>query len=148
VITELAQRAMDEIYTVIQPFLADAQSEPREAVLRLSLKAGWEAWKDHSRALGAMIEHWHEVPELGESWRGVIDRFATAFAGEIDRERAEGLAPTGAPSEQLAAALLWSTAQCMYVAGLGDDKQLAGPDEIFETILAIWVGAIYGRPTT
>jgi TetR/AcrR family transcriptional regulator, ethionamide resistance regulator len=69
----------------------------------------------------------------------------TEIAGEIDRERELGLAPPGAPSRQLAASLLWASEACFYVAGRGVDPQLPDEAAAAETLLRLWIGAIYGR---
>ena len=64
------------------------------------------------------------VTELRALWLGVMDRFAAAFSQQIDLERAEGYAPPGVPSRELATALIWASERCLYIAGLGvtDDK--------------------------
>ncbi|HEX6388971.1 MAG TPA: TetR/AcrR family transcriptional regulator [Solirubrobacteraceae bacterium] len=144
VITRLLERVMEEMYAVIQPFVARADDEPRKDALRHSLRAGWDVWAQHAVVLRAMHEHSHEVPELRAMWMDIIDRFAAAFSREIDRERAEGLAPPGADSAQLASILLWSSAQCAYVAGLGIDLRIADMDALFEPMLSVWLRALYG----
>lgn len=148
VITRLLQTVMDEMYAVIQPFVARAADKPRKEALRDSLRAGWDVWAEHAVVLRAMHEHSHEVPELRAMWMDIIDRFAQAFSGEIDRERAEGLAPPGADSAKLASILLWSSAQCAYVAGLGIDERLPDLEALFEPMLAVWMRALYGDACT
>jgi AcrR family transcriptional regulator len=144
VVTRLLERVMEEMYAVIQPFVGRADDEPRKDALRHSLRAGWDVWAQHAVVLRAMHEHSHEAPELRAIWLDVIDRFAQAFSREIDRERAEGLAPAGPDSAQLATILLWSSAQCAYVAGLGIDERIADMDALFEPMLSVWMRALYG----
>ena len=130
---------------MIQPFLTTEEGEPRREALRRSLEAGWDVWIEHRLVLRAVNEHWHEVPELREkSGSDVFERFSEAMGAEIDRERAAGLALPGPDARQLASALLWSTAQCTYVAGLGADPALPDERAIFDTIVSIWERAIYG----
>ncbi len=144
VITKLAAGAMEQVFEVIRPFLEPDEGEPRRDALRRSLEAGWDVWVEHRIVLRAVNEHWHEVPELRAMWLDVIERFSKAMGAEIERERAAGLAPPGPDGRQLTAALLWSTAQCTYVAGLGVDPALPSERAIFETIVTIWERAIYG----
>lgn len=145
VVTRLLETVMDEMYAVVQPFVARAEDEPRKEALRRSLRAGWDVWAAHAVVLRAMHEHSHEVPELRAMWMDIIDRFAQAFSREIDRERAEGLAPPGPDSERLASILLWSSAQCAYVAGLGIDERIADMESLVEPMLAVWMRALYGE---
>ena len=91
----------------------------------------------------AIHEHWNTTPELRALWLGVVERFTDAIAAEIDRERATGLAPGGAGSRQIAAALLWGTERCLYVAGLGVDPDLPDEPMALEPLLALWVGGLY-----
>lgn len=144
VVTALAARAMGEMYLVMGPYVDRDRDEPPVLALRRSLRAGWENWTKHRAVLKAVSEHWHAVPELQEVWVSVISAFAEAIAGELESERAAGLAPDTGDPQQIASALVWSTAQCMYVAGLGVDERMPGEDDIFEPLLALWMGALYG----
>ncbi len=65
----------------------------------------------------AIHEHWNITSELRTLWISVVERFTDAVSAELDRERAAGIAPPGAGSRQIAAALLWGTERCLYVAG-------------------------------
>ena len=97
-------------------------------------------------SLRAVMENWHSVPELTELWLGVVNRFASGLAVDIERERDAGLAKSGIDSRQLGSALIWATERCFHVAGLGLDKDLPGEQDIVEPLLAMWLGTIYGVP--
>jgi AcrR family transcriptional regulator len=144
VVTGLLARVMDEIYEMVQPFVQRQPDVAPEAALRESLEASAAVWSAHRAVLRATVEHWHAVPELRTRWLGVLRRFTEGVALEIDRERAEGLAPDGPSSRQLAAALMWGTERCLYVAGLGVDEDLPSEQDIVEPLLALWLGTIYG----
>jgi AcrR family transcriptional regulator len=145
VVTGLLARVMDEIYETVQPFVQRQPDVAPEAALRESLEAAAAVWTAHRAALRATVEHWHAVPELRTRWLGVVRRFASGVAFEIDRERAEGLAPDGPDSRQMGAALIWSSERCLYVAGLGVDEDLPSEQDIIEPLLALWLGTIYGH---
>ena len=145
VVGTLARTAMNEVMGQVRPFLDPANSTPGAAVLDASLAAGWSAWAQHRPALRAVMGHWGTVPLIRELWLTVIDEFTTAIAGEIDRQRAAGLAPPGPPSRPLVATLLWSTAQCAYLVDLGVDDDLADEDLTLGAVIAMWTGALYGN---
>jgi AcrR family transcriptional regulator len=148
VIARLLGQIMDEIYEVARPFVERADDESPYESLRRGIEAGARLWSTHRPAMRAASEHWHSVPELREMWLEVIDRFTDAFAREIDRQRSAGLAPPGVDSRDLAAALLWTTERCFYVAGLDVERDLPSEEQTAETLYALWHGAIYGgRPT-
>jgi hypothetical protein len=95
--------------------------------------------------LRALHEHWAVVPEFSAAWRDIFDRFTDAIATSIDRDREAGLAPAGPDSRQLAAMLLLSTDQCMYIAGLGADEDLPHERAVVAPLLILWLGCVYGR---
>jgi TetR/AcrR family transcriptional regulator, ethionamide resistance regulator len=144
VVTGLLAQIMDEIFQVVQPFVSRADGQDPESALRQSLQDSTKLWAAHRPALGAVMEHWHAVPELRVLWLGVVQRFAAAVAAEIDREREEGLAPPGPDSRHIAAALIWSTERCLYVAGLGVDENIPREEDLVEPLLALWLGGVYG----
>ena len=88
------------------------------------------------------MENWGSDQELGALWFGIMSRFADAVSAEIDFERDAGSLPPGPPSRQLAAALIWSTERCLYVAGLGVDDTFTGEEAVVDTLVTLWVGAI------
>jgi AcrR family transcriptional regulator len=143
VVTGLLARVMDEMFTAVQPFTQRSELSPAGA-LRESLTGATELWRSHRPAMRAVHEHWNSTPELRTLWIGVVDRFTDAVAAELERERAAGLAPPGPPARQTAAALLWGTERCLYVAGLGIDPDLADEQQALEPLLAMWVGTLYG----
>jgi AcrR family transcriptional regulator len=145
VVNGLLSKVMDEIYDVVRPFVERERDEAAEATLRRSLESAVEVWAAHRPALRATHEHWHAVPELGERWLSVLERFTDAVAAQIDRERAAGVAPQGPDSRQLAASLLWSTDRILYVAAIGADEDLPGEKDVVDVLVRIWLGALYGE---
>jgi AcrR family transcriptional regulator len=144
VVSGLLARVTDAVFEVVQPFVQRRDGMSPEQALRDSLAGATTLWKHHRPAMRAIHEHWNTTPELRRLWIGVVERFTDAVAAEVDRERAAGIAPAGVPSRQLAAALLWGTERCLYVAGLGVDADLADEEQTLETLVAIWVGSLYG----
>lgn len=147
VVSSLLGRVMDEIYAVMQTFVIGSDRERAASELRRSLEAAAALWATHRPVLRATHEHWYADPELRDPWLSVVERFTEAVAMQIDRGRGAGVVPPGPRSRQLAAALLWGSDRCMYVAGIGADPHLPGEQEIAATLAALWVGAIFGSGT-
>jgi AcrR family transcriptional regulator len=148
VVSGLLARVMEEIFEVVQPFVQRQDGVSPEEALRRSLEGATAMWKSHRPAMRAIHEHWNTTPELRTLWITVVERFTDAVSAELDRERAAGIAPPGAGSRQIAAALLWGTERCLYVAGLGVDADLPDEEQTLEPLLALWVGSLYGGAST
>jgi AcrR family transcriptional regulator len=144
VVSGLLAQVMDQIFEVVQPFVQRSEDISPAEALRRSLSGATQLWQSHRPAMRAIHEHWNTTPELRELWLGVVERFTDAISAEIDRERQTGIAPDGAGSRQVAAALLWGTERCLYVAGLGVDSDLPDEQRSLEPLLAMWVGSLYG----
>jgi TetR/AcrR family transcriptional regulator, ethionamide resistance regulator len=77
--------------------------------------------------------------EMGDLWQELIDRFITATADHLRRERAAGRLRALDP-EETAESLVWMMERCNYVyLGLGrrDSRH------VVETLTAIWYHALY-----
>jgi AcrR family transcriptional regulator len=144
VVEGLLTQIMDEVYDVARPFIDRAEDEPPDLALRRSLEASAALWRKHRFALRAVSEHWNAVPELRSLWLDVVKRFTDGVAGEVERQRAAGIAPQGVGTRQLVLALLWATERCFYVAGLGVDPDLPSEEGAVDPLFAIWHGGIYG----
>ena len=146
VLASLLGRITDEIYEFVQPYIdRDPAEDPRES-LSQSLRAGIEIWERHRPTLRATMQNWATNDEIGRQWIAGIELFTEVIAGQIERQREAGVARDGTDPRRLAAALLWGTQHCLYVAGLGVDDDLGEEREAFEPLMAIWTRSIYGDP--
>jgi AcrR family transcriptional regulator len=148
VVSGLLAQITDEVFQVITPFTQRDEEVAPEEALRESLAAAIDLWAGHRPAMRAVHEHWNTTDELRTLWVGIMERFTEAVAAEIDRERSAGLAVPGPDSRQLAAALLWSTECCLYVAGVGADAHLPDESSLLAPLLSIWRGALYSGTGT
>lgn len=139
----LLARISDEIFQVVQPFVRRQESVAPEQALRDSLAEAVELWQRHRPALRAIHEHWNVNDQLRDLWINVMARFTDAVAGELEREREAGLARHTLDSRPIAATLLWSTVQCLYVAGLGVDPSIPDEREALSALIALWSSALY-----
>lgn len=144
-VTTLLSSIMDRIYEQVSLFTSGPHPGSGANALERGLDGAAQLFREHRMVLRATVEHWHSVPEIGELWLDVIERFTDAFAGEIERERAAGTAPPGIPSRELAAALIWSSERMLYVAGLGVDADLPDEERVLASLQAIWRAAVYGQ---
>lgn len=149
-VVALLEQTMDAIYDSVGAFTARAEANNGDgggpAALDKGLEGAARLFRDHRMVLRAVVEHWHEVPELRTLWLGVMDRFTEAFAAQIDRERAAGHAPPGLPSRELAASLIWSSERCLYIAGLRVTEDMPHEDRTLLALQTFWRGAVYGDP--
>ncbi len=147
-VVALVEEILDGYYESLRPFHGrdhDGAALPHgAAALRQSLASAVHLWSNHDALMAACVEHWHEVDELRNVWLELIGKITDAISAEIDRERADGLAPPGPPSRALAASLIWSSERCLYVAFSGADRDIASVDEALECLVAMWGGAVYG----
>lgn len=144
VLSGLLEQAMDDIFATVQPFLARADDDSPKEALQRSLRAVTTAWHRHRLVLRAVAHHWHSDAGLHELWLGIVERFVSAGAAEIERERAAGLITSDESGRTLASALFWSTERILYVAGLGNESALADEEAALGPLVAMWHGTLYG----
>ncbi|MCK9248042.1 MAG: TetR/AcrR family transcriptional regulator [Solirubrobacteraceae bacterium] len=145
VLVGLLDRAMEDVFATVQPFLLRPSHEEPRVALERSLSAVTDAWRRHRVVLQATNHHWHAVPELRALWLQIVERFVVAGAEEIEREREAGLLQTDVPGRELAAALFWGTERVLYVAGLGVEGSFDDESSTIEALVSMWVGTLYGR---
>lgn len=76
-------------------------------------------------------------------WNGVMERFVTETAAEIDAERARGAAPAGPPARDLAVALNWMNERVLHATFTAQQPAVAAGD-VVEVLLTVWLRTIYG----
>jgi AcrR family transcriptional regulator len=143
VLSALLERAMNDIFETVQPFLARSPEDSPTVALQRSIRAVTQAWHRHRPVLQAANHHWHSEPELRSLWLAITERFITAGAAEIDRERAAGIITSQVPSRTLAATLFWGTERVLYIAGLGVEPNLADEEAAVDVLVTMWRGTLY-----
>jgi AcrR family transcriptional regulator len=140
----LLASVMDDMYELWRPFIERREEDDPVVVFRAVLRDAVALWSSNRVIARVMHEYWNSVPEIGEQWLRAMERFTAAVAAELDRDRAAGLAPAGRDTRELAAAALWATEQLLFVAGTGASPDLRDEEAIFETLIALWSGLLYG----
>jgi TetR/AcrR family transcriptional regulator, ethionamide resistance regulator len=143
VLSGLLERAMNDIFETVQPFLSRSPEDPPTVAVERSLRAVTQAWHRHRPVLQAATHHWHSEPELRVLWLAIAERFIAAGAVEIDRERAAGIVTSQVPSRTLAATLFWGTERVLYIAGLGVEPSLADEEAAVDALVTMWRGTLY-----
>lgn len=143
VVAALLESVLDEIYEASKPWLERSDTAPGDA-LRQAAAGSLELWRRRGAVLRAAAETTRTSPEIGELWRGHIERFIDAAAAQIERDRAAGVAPPdGLDSNALAAALIWMNERTFYVMTSVGEPALSDDPQLAETLAAIWLRAIY-----
>lgn len=145
VLCGLLGRAMDDIFETVQPFLARSADEQPADALERSIRAVTQAWGRHRTVLSAANHHWQSEAELRDLWLGVVERFVTAGAEEIERERAAGVIASDLSSRVLAATLFWGTERVLYISGMGVEPSLPDEEAAVGPLVRLWECTLYGR---
>ena len=144
----LLARVMDDMYELWRPYIERRDEDHPAAVFRTVLRDAVALWSSNRVIGGVMHQYWNSVPEIGAQWLAAMERFTAGIAAELDRDRADGLAPAGRDSREIAAAALWGTEQLLFVAGTGSSPDLRSEEAIFETLIDLWSALLYGRLDT
>ncbi len=145
VLVKLVQGISVEVAEGIEPIFSRGERTIDEAV-REGLTNLTRISSEYGPLIVATIEEWPAVPELRRVWLRVIGEVTDRLAALIDDDRAAGLAPPGAPSAALAAALVWGAERTFHIAMTGHHRALTDEQAIIEPLLQLHVGTIYGRP--
>jgi TetR/AcrR family transcriptional regulator, ethionamide resistance regulator len=113
------------------------------AELAAALERVFGIYRDHAPLLRAVVEAAAYDPEVALYWRALVGRFVEATRERIEREQAAGAVDAGLPAKLIAFGLCWMTERSAY------ELLMQGGDlndgALVEALLAIWLGAVYGR---
>lgn len=145
VLSGLLENAMDDIFETVQPFLARPAGQAPEVALERSIRAVTAAWHRHRLILQSTAHHWHSDPGLRALWLSIAERFISAGAEEIERERTAGKITSPLPGRMLASTLFWGTERVLYMAGLGIESSIPDEESAVDALVTMWHGTLYGR---
>lgn len=139
----VARALLDQVLGEISRTMAAYVERPDDAsvidALRKGVDDSTEVWFRHRDLLRTIVENAHAVREFAEPLTEIKRRFSESIAGEIERERAIGLAPLGHDAGELSTALVECTIQLLYSAAV--DEATVG-----QLILELWCGTVYRVP--
>jgi AcrR family transcriptional regulator len=145
VVVKLMRSVSLEVADEIEPMFDRGERSPDEAMAE-GIENLMRVGSRYAPLLVAASEEWPGVAELREIWFAMLADATARLGATIERDRAAGIAPPGADSEALAASLMWSAERAFHVAMTGEHAVLVDPETLVEPLVAVFVGAIYGRP--
>ena len=101
-------------------------------------------YRRHALLLRAVVEAAASDPDVARYWRALVGRFVDATRRRIEREQAAGRVDPALPAQAIAFGLSWMTERAAY-EHLEQAGDLADSG-LVDGLLAIWLGAVYGRP--
>ncbi|GCE00323.1 TetR/AcrR family transcriptional regulator [Embleya hyalina] len=133
---------------------ADAGSEGRLEELPADPTAHWRSTIDAffatfraHRAVTLAAARAHGTNrEVQELWARVMENWIRRATAAITAERTRGAAPEGPPARDLAIALTSMNERVLLATFAADQPSLAEPEAV-NTLLHIWLNAIYHPPT-
>lgn len=140
----LLERLVEEVLEA-QAEAPDLLAEDRDGAWRLALGASYATWMRNRHVIRAAAETRTSDPRVAALWTGLLETYVARTAEVIDAERDRGAAPPGLPARDLAVCLNRMTER-IYETTLGDDEPTIVEDRVLDTLVDVWVRAIYGMP--
>ena len=84
-------------------------------------------------------------PEVRELWATVMEGFVRGDCGGHRGRARAGVAPNGIPARDLAISLNLMNERVLLATFAGLGPAVAEP-HVVDTLVAVWLGAIYGEP--
>lgn len=103
-----------------------------------------QLYRGHASLLRAVVETAAYDELVAQYWRAIVGRFVDATRQRIEREQAAGNVDAALPAQAVAFGLCWMTERSAYEL-LVQEGDLAD-EGLVDGLLAIWLGAVYGRP--
>lgn len=112
---------------------------------RAPIQAFYETFRAHRAVTVAGADARVTNPEVREVWSRIMTVLIEETALAITAERDRGAAPAGLPARDLAVSLNWMNERVLHTTFAGHAPMIEEP-RVVDTLLAIWLGAIYGDP--
>ena len=117
-------------------------SGPPEQLVRAALDGILQVYVEHAALLRATVELTSYSQEFEDFYKELLDRFVLATADHLRRESEAGRLRPLDP-EVTAEALVWMAERCNHIL----IKQGRSPDELVDSMTAVWVHALYPDST-
>jgi TetR/AcrR family transcriptional regulator, ethionamide resistance regulator len=128
--------------------LADAPellADDPAAAWRQAIGGSYTTWTQNRDVIRAAAEARTSNAEVQALWSGLLDSFVERTAQAIDAERARGAAPEGIPARDLALCLNRMNER-IFETTLGDEELTLPHDRVLDSLVDVWLRAIYGTP--
>jgi TetR/AcrR family transcriptional regulator, ethionamide resistance regulator len=122
----------------------ERHGDPRDRLYQ-AIAGIYETFRSH-RAVMLAADASSASPEVREVWAAVMESFVDETAAAIEAERAAGTVPDGVPARDLAISLNLMNERVLLATFAGHEPAIAEAD-VVDTLVAVWLGAIYGKPS-
>lgn len=143
------------LLSLMEPLVSEALAGRGTALDELAAdpRAGWRtaidafagAFQRHGVVAAAAADAYGTNPLVRALWGTLIEGFVADTAAAIESERERGAAPAGIPARDLAISLNWMVERVLH-GSVAEHAPSLAPAAVLETLLAIFLGAIYGTP--
>lgn len=143
------------LLALLDRVVADARRERDEALdaagddpmraWRAVIEAFARTWSAHRSLIRAAEEARVASPEVRDLWATVMEQLVEETAVAIELERSRAAAPAGPPARDLAACLVLMNERVLSSA-YGGLRPAPDEDGLVDTLLGVWLGAIYQAP--
>ncbi|MBA0048149.1 TetR/AcrR family transcriptional regulator [Mycobacterium sp. NPDC050853] len=143
VLLTLAERIIEEADANVAAIDITGMKSPAE-YWRAVIKAYFDAFGSHRSVSVALSGVQGTSAELDQRWSEVTENWVAMTAVGIDAERARGAAPETIPSRDISIALNLIN-QSMMQATFTGQQPAVEDDRVVDTLLHVWLNAIYGE---
>jgi AcrR family transcriptional regulator len=143
------------LLTLLERLVAQAREATDEApellardpagAWRLAIGAALRLWTANRDVIRAAAEVRSSNAEVRELWAAVLELFVAQTATAVEAERDRGVAPPGVPARELALCLNRMNER-IFEATLTDGEATLPEERTLDTLVDIWLRAIYGTP--
>ncbi|TDZ77510.1 HTH-type transcriptional regulator EthR [Mycobacteroides salmoniphilum] len=142
VLLTLAERIIEEADANVAGIDLAAMPSPAE-YWRAVIKAYFDAFGSHRALTVALSSMQGTSPELDQRWSEVTENWVANTTVGIEAERTRGAAPDTIPARDIAIALNLINQSMMRATFTGQQPAVAD-DDVVDTLLHVWLNAIYG----
>ncbi len=142
VLLTLAERIIEEADANVAGIDLAAMPSPAE-YWRAVIKAYFDAFGSHRALTVALSSMQGTSPELDQRWSEVTENWVANTTLGIEAERTRGAAPDTIPARDIAIALNLINQSMMRATFTGQQPAVAD-DDVVDTLLHVWLNAIYG----
>ncbi|MBB4855549.1 AcrR family transcriptional regulator [Mycobacteroides chelonae] len=142
VLLTLAERIIEEADANVASINPAAMTSPAE-YWRAVIKAYFDAFGSHRSLTVALSGMQGTGTELDQRWAEVTENWVANTTVGIEAERTRGAAPNTIPARDISIALNLINQSMMRATFTGEQPAVAD-DDVVDTLLHVWLNAIYG----
>jgi AcrR family transcriptional regulator len=118
--------------------------EDRYEAFRAGIGVFFETFVQNRAVTRAAYEVRSSHPEVRDLLAKFLQKWIDGTSATIEGERAQGAAPVTVPAQDLATALNMMNERALF-ASFSDERPSVAPDQVLDTLVHIWITAIYGQ---